>query len=284
MVEITSRQSANMPANPKNSQILNSPENSESELVIAIREPSYPFLDVREPENNDYTICLKKFFEQNPEQTSITIGRGHDNDIILLDPYKKVSRQHCSIERDGDRWWLSDQGSANGTFLRQEGCSGSEVDVRSVGTILLHDGDVILILGKLTAAQEPKFWQLTFHDPNLTDQVEGFQPPAKLEYDFNGQKLLQVNRQLRSEIKLSPQEHNLIHYMAQCNRENDNQPAVCGHQDLIKAIWEEPFNHTPNEVTHLVWSLREKIERDSGEPQFLKTVWGQGYLLNIKIH
>jgi DNA-binding winged helix-turn-helix (wHTH) protein len=33
----------------------------------------------------------------------------------------------------------------------------------------------------------------------------------------------------------------------------------------------------------LIWALRKKIERDSGEPQFLKTVPGQGYLLDIKV-
>jgi DNA-binding response OmpR family regulator len=58
---------------------------------------------------------------------------------------------------------------------------------------------------------------------------------------------------------------------------------VCGYEELIGAIWEEAFGHVPNEVNRLVWSVREKIERDSGEPQFLKTVRGQGYLLNIKI-
>lgn len=261
--------------------------NQESEPACppeAVGNSSYPFLEVREPDGKEYTINFNAIFEQNPEQTRLTIGRSDDNDIVLADLHKKVSRRHCILERESDRyrWWLIDEGSANGTFVRQGG-SGSEIDIRAVETMLLQDGDVILILGKLTASDQPVFWQLTFHDLNVTERVEKFQPPAELEYDFSEQKLFQVTRQRRQEMKLSPQEHNLICYMAQRNRDNDNQSSVCGYEELINAIWQEPFGHTPNEVNRLVWSVREKIERDSGEPRFLRTVRGQGYLLNVRI-
>lgn len=262
------------PLENKESESLASPDNINSR---------YPFLDVQEPDGKKYTLQLQSIFEQRPEPARLTIGRSDDNDIVLPDPHKKVSRRHCTIEREGDRWWLIDEGSANGTFLRQQGGGGSEVDVRAVDTILLQDRDVILILGKLTPSEQPVFWQLTFRDPNVTERVAAFQPPAEIEYILSQQQLFQVTRQRRVEIKLSPQERNLIHYMAQRQQENDNQPPVCGYEELINAIWQEPFGHTPNEVNRLVWSIREKIERDSGEPRFLKTVRGQGYLLNIRI-
>jgi DNA-binding winged helix-turn-helix (wHTH) protein len=242
---------------------------------------NYPFLNIQEPDGREYDHCFGDILEGKPEQSHITIGRGIDNDIVLPDPYKKVSRHHSVIEREGNRWWLIDEGSANGTFLRQGG-SGTEVDVRSVETILLQDGDVILILGKLTAAEQPVFWQLKFCDPNVTERVEGFQPAAEIEYVLEQQMLFKVTRQQRVEVRLSPQEQNLIHYMAQQNCKN-NQPCVCRYEELIAAIWEEVFGHVPNEVNRLVWSVRDKIERDSGEPKFLKTVRGQGYLLNVKI-
>jgi DNA-binding winged helix-turn-helix (wHTH) protein len=202
---------------------------------------------------------------------------------VLTDPHKKVSRQHCIIGWESGRWQLIDEGSANGTFLRQRNCDGTEVDVRSVDTIPLHDGDTILILGKLINSQEPVFWQLTFHDPNQTDAVYDFQAPAELVYDFREQRLFQVNRQERTEIRLSPQERSLIHRLAQCNQNNNDQPTVCEHQELIKAVWKEPFGHTSNDIAALVFGIREKIESDSGEPQYLKTERGQGYLLNVRI-
>lgn len=246
------------------------------------KDASYPCLEVQEPGGQTYTLWLKDIFGQNSGQTRIAIGRSHDNDIVLPDPHKTVSRRHCVIEPEAERWWLIDEGSANGTFVRQGG-GGTEVDVRSVETLLLHDGDVILILGKLTATEEPVFWQLRFHDPNVTQRVEGFQPMAEVEYSLSQQKLFKVTRQQRMEVKLSPQEHNLVHYMAQRCFENNCQPLVCGYEELIQAIWEEAFGHVPNEINRLVWSIREKIERDSGEPRFLKTMRGQGYLLNVRI-
>lgn len=250
-------------------------------MTTEARDSSYPFLEVQQPDGNEYTISFQHILEQTPEQTRLTIGRSHNNEIVLPDPDKKVSRRHCAIKRQGDRWWLVDEGSANGTFLRQQGGS-SEMDVRAVETILLQDGDVILILGKLTATDQPMFWQLTFRDPNLTDRVECFQPPAEIEYDLSQRQLFAVTRQQRAEIKLSPQEGTLIRYLAQQNRNNNNQPTVCGYEELINAIWQEPL-HTRNEVNRLVWSVRAKIEQDSGEPRFLKTVQGLGYVLDIKV-
>jgi DNA-binding winged helix-turn-helix (wHTH) protein len=251
-------------------------------MDAALLSSSYPFLDVQEPDGKRYSLWFGDILGGKPDQLRITIGRGAENDIVLPDPHKKVSRRHSVIEREGDRWWLIDEGSANGTFLRQGG-GGGEVDVRSVETVLLHDGDVILILGKLTDAEQPVFWQLTFRDPNVTEHVVGFQPMAEVEYSLGQQKLVKVTRQQRVEVKLSPQERNLVHYMAQRCFENNCQPLVCGYEELIQAIWEESFGHVPNEVNRLVWSLREKIERDSGEPRFLKTVRGQGYLLDIRV-
>jgi DNA-binding winged helix-turn-helix (wHTH) protein len=243
---------------------------------------SYPFLDVQEPDGKRYSLWFGDILGGKPDQHRITIGRGAENDIVLPDPHKKVSRRHSVIEREGDRWWLIDEGSANGTFVRQGG-GGGEVDVRSVETVLLQDGDVILILGKLTDAEQPVFWQLRFRDPNVTDHVVGFQPMAEVEYALAQRMLFKVIRKQRAEVKLSPQERNLIHYMAQRSWDNNNQPCVCGYEELVGAIWEESFGHVPNEVNRLVWSVREKIERDSGEPRFLKTVRGQGYLLDIRI-
>ena len=44
-----------------------------------------------------------------------TIGRNPSNDIVLDN--NAVSRRHCSIDRDGDAWIVTDQGSKNGTFV-----------------------------------------------------------------------------------------------------------------------------------------------------------------------
>lgn len=243
---------------------------------------NYPLLEVRDPEGGEYKLKFEEILKHKDDQSCIVIGRSTENDVVLPDPHRNVSRRHCLIEREGDRWWLIDEGSANGTFVRQGG-AGSEIDVRSVETMLLQDGDVILILGKLTASEQPVFWQLRFRDPNVTQQVAGFQSADEFEYCLGQRQLFKIIRQQRVEVKLSPQERNLIHYMAQRCFENQGQPMVCGYEELIQVIWQEPFGHTPNEVNRLSFSLRAKIERDSGEPRFLKTVRGQGYLLDVRV-
>jgi predicted component of type VI protein secretion system len=46
----------------------------------------------------------------------ITIGRDLSCDLWVADP--KLSRRHCSIEPDGDRWTVRDLDSRNGIYLR----------------------------------------------------------------------------------------------------------------------------------------------------------------------
>src|SRR6185437_7432733 len=51
-----------------------------------------------------------------------SLGRHPNNSIQLLD--KIVSKDHCIIELRGDRWFLRDLGSLNGTFVNNERVRG----------------------------------------------------------------------------------------------------------------------------------------------------------------
>ena len=44
-----------------------------------------------------------------------TIGRAEDNDLTPREA--DVSRHHVVVTEEGDRWFLEDRGSFNGTFL-----------------------------------------------------------------------------------------------------------------------------------------------------------------------
>ncbi|MEP7270357.1 MAG: SpoIIE family protein phosphatase [Acidobacteriota bacterium] len=63
-----------------------------------------------------------------------TIGRSARNDLCVEDPF--TSRLHAEIRRQGDHLWLSDLGSANGTYLN---------GMRLATTSQLHDRDRIRI-------------------------------------------------------------------------------------------------------------------------------------------
>jgi DNA-binding winged helix-turn-helix (wHTH) protein len=246
------------------------------------KQSTYPSLKVHEPNGKKYTIWFSKFLEKRPAQMRVMLGRDPDNDIVLEDPHKMISRYHCTFDYANGRWWVEDSGSANGTFVKTMG-GKTEIDVRLEESVPLKTGDEVLILGKVSELDEPIFWRLTFGDPEETVRVKKLQVGADVEYSLTQQRLFLVTPHEREEIKLSPLERKLVHFMAQRNHDNDDQAIVCDHQELILAVWEEPFGKTNNDVTRLTWSIRNKIEQDGGEPRFLKTVKRSGYLLEIKL-
>ncbi len=250
-------------------------------LAVIEENPNYPSLDIRSPDGEQYKVCLRPLIKPNTSQPRITVGRCEDNDIVLADRYKMVSRWQCVLEFGNGRWWVVDEGSANGTFVRPS-YSNSEIDVRSEETIPLKNGDEILILGNWTESDQPVFWRLIFCDRDETIRVARLQLPADIEYNLLRQQLVRVTPRSQDEIRLRPQERDLIHYMAQQNQEK-GQPVVCEYDKLIAGVWGDRFGHSNNEVNRLVWSIRSKMEPDAGEPRFLKTVKGKGYLLDIKI-
>ena len=69
------------------------------------------------------------------ESTLLSIGRGLNNDIILEDT--RVSRHHAQLRYRARRFWITDLGSTNGTFV-----NGEQVAERA-----LRDGDIISLGG-----------------------------------------------------------------------------------------------------------------------------------------
>ncbi len=69
---------------------------------------------------------------------TVTIGRSGSCDIVIEDP--GVSRRHAEIARDGGRFYVTDLGSTNGTY----------VNGRKVSRQLLADGDLVSF-GKVAA-------------------------------------------------------------------------------------------------------------------------------------
>lgn len=70
---------------------------------------------------------------------SIDIGRGSQNEVVILDP--RVSRRHARLTQQGDGWQIEDLNSANGT--RVNGLSVmhanlSESDLIEIGSAALR--------------------------------------------------------------------------------------------------------------------------------------------------
>lgn len=71
-------------------------------------------------------------------------------------------------------------------------------------------------------------------------------------------------------VKLTPIEHKILHLLL------SNPGRVFSADDIYERVWNEVAINTDTIMVH-VRKIREKIEIDSKNPQYLKVVWGVGY-------
>ncbi|AET67349.1 response regulator with CheY-like receiver domain and winged-helix DNA-binding domain [Desulfosporosinus orientis DSM 765] len=80
---------------------------------------------------------------------------------------------------------------------------------------------------------------------------------------------------LGEEVNLAQKEYALLLYMA----ENPNR--VFGREELFERVWGLDAIGDSATVTVHIARIREKIERDVSNPQYLETVWGAGYRFRV---
>lgn len=77
------------------------------------------------------------------------------------------------------------------------------------------------------------------------------------------------------EVKLANKEFELLAFLA------SNPNIVFSKDTLLNRIWgEDSFGDTSTVTVHIN-RIREKIELDTGKPQYIETVWGAGYRFNL---
>jgi pSer/pThr/pTyr-binding forkhead associated (FHA) protein len=81
-----------------------------------------------------------------------SIGRGSLCDIILLD--SAVSREHARITKRGERFFIYDVGSTNGTFVDNTMIDPGERVLLKSGTVI-SIGETRLVFVKLPAEESP---------------------------------------------------------------------------------------------------------------------------------
>lgn len=72
-------------------------------------------------------------------------------------------------------------------------------------------------------------------------------------------------------VHLTPIEFDILHLLA------SNQNVVFSADRIYETIWEEEPFESKNTVMVHIRKIREKIELDTHNPQYIKTVWGVGY-------
>lgn len=212
----------------------------------------------------------------------ISVGRLAENDIVLEpDPEQLVTRlAHCGFEKRGERWFVFDGGSVNGTFLRR----GDHLE-RVSDRAALQDGDVVCVLASLSEGGERDYFELVFHqggDPQATraarlPEVETETRPC-LEYDPAQARLVLVQAGERLELQIRAQAHRLVAYMAERNDAIGGTPALCTHDELMQAVWGDEPMHSRTELAKLVWELRRQLE-PLGAADLIENERRRGYRL-----
>lgn len=76
-------------------------------------------------------------------------------------------------------------------------------------------------------------------------------------------------------IKVTPTEFDILYLLMK------NRGRVFSIEQIYSLIWDEPyFKSSSNTVMVHIRKLREKLEDDSSNPQYLKTEWGVGYKID----
>lgn len=212
----------------------------------------------------------------------VSVGRLADaNDIVLApDPERLVSRVgHCTFEHEHGSWFVVDGGGVNGTFLRR-GDRFEQVRNRQA----LQDGDVVCVLGALRADGERSFFELAFQEvgdsqaTRAAPVTSGAKRRAYLTYDPAEARLLLVRGEKRYEIQLRAQAHRLVRFMAERNATIGGGPALCTHEELIRAVWADEPLHTRAELAKLVWELRRALG-PFGAAELIESERRRGYRL-----
>ncbi len=74
-----------------------------------------------------------------------------------------------------------------------------------------------------------------------------------------------------TEITLTPREYDLLYFLV------SHRGQVFGRQQLLDAVWGVDFEGLDRTVDKHIVALRQKLEPDPGNPQYILTVHGFGY-------
>lgn len=77
-----------------------------------------------------------------------------------------------------------------------------------------------------------------------------------------------------SEVKLTATEYKILLLLA------SHPGRIFSIREIYDKVWEEPFYKSENTVTVHIRRMREKIEINSKDPEYIKVVWGIGYKMD----
>ena len=116
----------------------------------------------------------------------------------------------------------------------------------------------------------------------VKSQLRRYEKPLTIEnnQDMVGNKDLVIDTvnkkvELRGvEVKLTATEYKILLLLA------SHPGRIFSIKEIYEKVWDEPFYKSENTVTVHIRRMREKIEVNSKEPEYIKVVWGIGYKMD----
>ena len=110
----------------------------------------------------------------------------------------------------------------------------------------------------------------------LTDEfgVETVEPVSSAVLSFHGLEIRQHQRRVlrdRRDVRLTRLEYGTLVFLA------SSPNRVFTQSQIFEAVWSMESDSCHSSVTNVIYNLRKKIEPDSKNPTYLKTVLGIGY-------
>ena len=110
-------------------------------------------------------------------------------------------------------------------------------------------------------------------------RIENVQPDISPVLSFPGLEIRQHQRRVLrdgSDIYLTRLEYGTLVYLA-------SYPGmVLSQEQIFEAVWSMDSDSCQSSVVNVIYNLRKKIEPDSKNPTYIKTVLGIGYKFDPK--
>ncbi|MBI5669297.1 MAG: FHA domain-containing protein [Chloroflexi bacterium] len=212
------------------------------------------------PENERPILMIRR--ENQPTQhvpvtkDEVLVGRDEACDISL--PERQISRQHIRIYRNGDRFFVQDLDSKNGTWLNGQPLKGS---------VELHDGDEI----QLALTTRIRYVGIGSTTP-LTSEVPAY-GNARLRLEHESRRVFVGDKELNPPLSL-PQ-YRLLEMLY------NNAGTICTRDMVIETVWPEAMGEGVSEqaIDALVRRLRDRLAELDPDHQYIQTVRGHGFRL-----
>ena len=199
------------------------------------------------------------------------VGRGQFSEIRLNDP--TVSRRHAHIRREGEKYELRDQDSANGTFYKTKRLKGpvaisdgDELQFGEVKTVFRAMTNELSSLPPLTLPSVSSTKSRGAFDPEDAKKARNPQPPGLSEMLARLKLFCDIGAQARQKIDLRQQLSNILQFIHSAfphlTRAAVYAPA--GGTEHLAALAEWASESDLELFTEVEGFLKEALRREQG--------------------